>query len=300
MQIFRINQAAKAFAAIGLIAFSTSLAGARGVNPPDRPGIHPVTRANGDVIWGSNPRPRPRDIKDTLPRRRNGADGLLEFYWTKNGDQHPAYEKYRDTNSSSINKRRRFRQPNDPTITDWKQLVGHVGKGKSVVVAGNLNRDGTDAPDRTDAGWLFASLDSLPEVHWRIPDIAPVEADATIYTAVNLDIYLNNNPNGFLDGAWAVGDSLIDLGISIVDGKVPGLEGVLFATSDFFYDPFSEFGWSPFGGSASLLNSDAYQAESGQNALTILQEHIGVPSPASSLVLAVAGLASCKRRRSHG
>jgi len=97
--------------------------------------------------------------------------------------------------------------------------------------------------------------------------LSPFEGrDSTlgIFTAVNLDVYLANNPLGFLDGEWAVGQTLNELGVTIVDGKINGLKGIYFATTDFTFDAVSETGWVPIGGRDAWFNSDDFQIEHGE------------------------------------
>ncbi len=59
----------------------------------------------------------------------------------------------------------------------------------------------------------------------------------TIYTAVNEGLYMQSNPYGFLGGQYTIGASLRSLGINIVNGQIPGVLGIYFATTPFTFDP---------------------------------------------------------------
>jgi len=232
------------------------------------------------------------DVKDRIPRKKNGANGILNFYWTKGGSKHPNYDKYQEVNSGSASHPRRFRRPKDDTITDWWQQVGHVGKGKSEVHTGNLTKSTTRADQ-----WVFSPLNDIPAMFWRIPDLAPTEADATIYTGVNIKLYQASNPDGFLNGAWSVGDTIDSLGISVVNGVIAGLEGIVFSTTPLVFDPFSAIGWSPVGGAVNWLSSSSFQSVGMDNTINIVQQHVGVPTPGAVFIAGIAGLTALRRRR---
>ncbi len=152
--------------------------------------------------------------------------------------------------------------------TDWRQEI--IGQdGSSDVYGGNVRRN---------SPWRFHDLNTLPQVYTRIPDIAPVAGDPemTIYTAVNLDLYMTENPQGFLGGEWAPGDSLNDLGVKIVDGQVVGVEGIYWATTPFEFDPDPAGpGFVPSGGSGTLLSSTDLFYD-----LVIVQQHVDLASSA--------------------
>ncbi len=246
----------------------------------------------GHVTWGNDNLPPERDIHDTIPHRENGKKGILKFHWTKNGAKHPEYQEYSETNNSLYaDRKRRFVQPNDPTITDWWQRVGHEGKGNSEVFTGNLTRDAGRGGD-----WTFAPLMDLEGEHWSIPDLLPADDDATIYTAVNFGMYMDSNPFGFLDGAWSIGDTIDELNVSVVDGRISGLEGILFATTPFVFDAASEIGWVPVGGASTLLNSDDYQA-GRSGTIEIGGAHAGTPTPGTLSCIGIASLLAFRRRR---
>ncbi len=217
--------------------------------------------AAGNVTWGGD---TTDIILDTIP-----AGGKIKFFWTSGTYikglpvyKHPKYQTYEDANDTTQPVILRFHRPDDDTITDWCQVVTG-SNGKSKVYGGNIQRD---------SPWSFHPLSELPDEPWRIPDLAPNTADPelTIYTAVNLELYLSN-PNGFLDGEWTTGQTLDELGITIIDGQVPGLAGIYWATSDFTFDPDSETGWVPVDGNSAWLNSNVFHAGSGN--IEILAEH---------------------------
>jgi len=161
--------------------------------------------------------------------------------------------------------------------TDWKQTITSK-HGNTIVTAGNID---------TGSPWHFNEFTELPDVEWRIPDIAPssvVDSTATLYTFVNLEEYYNANPFGFLDGDWEVGQTLSQLGIDIIDGQIPGIEGIYWASTDFIFDAGSEWGFIPEGGSEALFNTDE-----SLDPLVILAQHTNVvsevvmPSPEISI-----------------
>jgi hypothetical protein len=150
--------------------------------------------------------------------------------------------------------------------TDWTQKIIRVG-GTSDVFGGNIEKR---------SPWQFYSLSSLPAVPARIPDLAPVGTpdDVTVYTAVNLKLYMIENPNGFLGGSWAPGQTLEELGLTIVDGQIPGVEGITWSTTPFQFDPDPAGpGFVPSGGDASLLNSESFPYS-----LMIIEQHATTPA----------------------
>lgn len=150
--------------------------------------------------------------------------------------------------------------------TDWTQKIIRVG-GNSDVFGGNIEKR---------SPWRFYNLSSLPPGPARIPDLATVDAPngVTIYTAVNLKLYMTENPNGFLGGAWAPGQTLDDLGLTIVNGTIPGVEGITWSTTPFVFNPDPAGpGFVPRGGPGSLLNSLSFPY-----ALMIVQQHATTPA----------------------
>jgi len=168
----------------------------------------------------------------------------------------------------------RFHQP--AGATDWKQTIVDPD-GTSHVFSGNIKK-GSD--------WEFYNLGLLPDVYFRIPDLAPISGDSstTIYTAVDLDLYLNNNPLGFLDGAWSVGQTLDDLGISIINGETLSLQGIYWATTQFEFDSNpSGRGFTPVGGDVFLLDTTTYAYD-----VVVLQQHTAIPEPSTLLLLSLS------------
>jgi hypothetical protein len=45
-----------------------------------------------------------------------------------------------------------------------------------------------------------------------------------------------SNPNGFLNGNYVIGDRIEALGVSIVNGSIPGVAGIYFATTELGFD----------------------------------------------------------------
>jgi hypothetical protein len=110
-----------------------------------------------------------------------------------------------------------------------------------------------------------------------------INTGATIYTAVNLGLYATNNPDGFLGGDWSPGQTLSQLGVQIVNGQIPGVEGIYWATTPFVFnsDPNTP-GFTPEGGDSNLLNSASYGDD-----IVILQQHLTpVPVPSSLVLIA--------------
>lgn len=182
-----------------------------------------------------------------------------------------------------------FHAPDD--ATDWKQTVTSPN-GNSTVFSANIHKD---------SPWAFEELELLPDIFTRIPDLAPISGDPglTLYTAVNLALYMNSNSLGFLDGAWSVGDTLSDLNIEIIDGAISGLEGISWATTPFEFnsDP-TGVGFTPIGGDANLLNSSLVGYD-----IVVLQQHAGTPVPEPTTMLLFAsgliGFVSAQWKSNH-
>lgn len=175
---------------------------------------------------------------------------------------------------------------NSEKPTDWHQTIWNKD-GTSQVYSGNI---------QSGSPWAFYDLDTLPDVNWRIPDLAPVSGgnpNLTIYTAVNLDLYYRDNPLGFLNGGWSEGQTLGQLGLTISDGVIPGVQGIYWATSEFVFDSDpSGPGFVPSGGLGDLLNSDTYSEPIG-----IIAEHSSIPEPGTWGLVALGGLVLILSRR---
>jgi hypothetical protein len=241
-----------------------------------------------DVSWGDKTDPNP--LIEIVPPAGT-AQGHLVFNWTKgDGQTHTGYTTYDATNATNLPLEVRLFRPKDKTITDWKQTVTN-GDGSSEVRAGNLKQG---------SPWSLQPLDDIADAFYRIPDLAPTQGGGTIYAAVNFDLYLQDNPEGFLDGGWTIGQTLRDLGLVIANGQIPGLAGILWATSEFAFDPNAAIGWSPVGGAATLLNSSDFQAANGDIVILAAHQTAPVPEPLTVTMLAAGGitwLASKRRRR---
>ena len=204
----------------------------------------------------------------------------IVFFWTKNGIPLTATWKaefqcgdgpeqsfpdltggFQHTNSTTENCKYTFTAPE--SATDWVQTItGNNGATKTR--AGNIKQD---------SPWTFEELSLLPEIHTRIPDLAPIaeeDSELTIYSAVNLRLYMTENPDGFLDGLWSIGQTLSELGVEIVNGEVAGIQGIYWATTEFEFDPDpAGRGFTPVGGDVNLLDSASYEHE-----IEILQQHV--------------------------
>jgi hypothetical protein len=242
---------------------------------------------NNTVDWGSTD-PNARPIGDELL-----SNGTLDFYWTTNGTQNPGYSAFHTNVAGNYT----FIEPNDPTLTDWHQTVSYNGMG-SAVAAGAIKRNpaNNQSPlDATGSGeWSFFSLDQLPDSGYEIPDFAA--GGTTIYTAVDLLTYITDNPLGPLNGQYQIGDSLNGLGLSIVNGMMPGVSGIYFATTPFTFDPNSATGFVPEGGASAWLNSQDYSGTFGGDlatgqGLSIIGIHDATtPEPTTYSLFTAAGL----------
>ncbi len=117
------------------------------------------------------------------------------------------------------------------------------------------------------------NLSGANNVSWRIPDLARVsEGDDhdTVYAIVDLSLYCAANPDGFAEGKWQVGDHLAAHDVEIVDGRVAGLEGVMWATKELDYGQLAHGEYKSIANSADLLNSGDNPGE-----LVIVAEHSG-------------------------
>lgn len=106
--------------------------------------------------------------------------------------------------------------------------------------------------------WAIDPGDILPGDIWRIPDLVPGPNEQeydTIYTLVDMPIYLQANPLGFNGGAWDIGFPISEYGVEIIDGMAEGLEGIQWATTPFVPDKSLMMGYSPSGGHETYLNS---------------------------------------------
>jgi hypothetical protein len=245
-----------------------------------------------DVSWGISADTTDKSDKNPLMEIVPPADtsqGMLIFEWTDaTGQKHTGYDTYiAGANATNRAIPTRLFLPKNTTITDWRQTVTN-GDGTSNVRAGNLKRD---------SPWILQPLDDIAGSYFRIPDLAPTSGGQTIYAAVNFNLYLANNPQGFLNGQWALGQTLSSLGLTITNGQIPGVEGILWATTEFVFDANSDIGWSPIGGASALLNSVDFQEANGD--ITILAAHTTMPEPSTMLLISLGcvGLLILQYRR---
>lgn len=214
------------------------------------------------------------ELVDANGVTRTHTESLATFDW----------EAYNDDNPGLVLPvSMKFIENSNETATDWRQTISDLVARKSTVYAGNIVRE---------SPWVFRPLNELPNVEWRIPDLAPASGEnLTVFAAVNLGLYLKSNPLGFLDGNWAVGDTLSELGIEIVNGQIAGLDGIAFSTTPFEFDPDPLGpGWVPTGGDANLLDSNNFPTD-----IVVLQQH--TPEPCTLTLLALGGLLLTRRRR---
>jgi hypothetical protein len=265
--------------------------------------IAPTLDQSGNVTWGPPPLidPTVNTIEDMIPGQgtpkppaiRNGSkpdsvSGTIEFYWS-DGDvpdpnhpgkriphKHPGYDAYTETNNGNDYKKRFFMPPLDDTIKDWHQTItikwSDDTTSTSKVEGGTIQHNRVKEESRnkeesrvvnTNNHWGFFSLDQLPKIGYKIPDLAPTGDDLTIYTAVDLLQYETHNPLGFLGGDYQIGQTIDQLGIKVVNGQISGLEGIYFSTTPFLFDPNSATGYVPDGGSSGWLNSADFESANG-------------------------------------
>jgi hypothetical protein len=262
--------------------------------------INPVTAPNGDVTWGPGPHGDP--VSEWVPSApASGGTGYLKFFWTRGATpggqpiQHEGFAAVEEFNGSGDDRHRNMKRPptaaGQPAITDWSQEVGSVsnaGEHKtSKVTAGNI----------AGRSWSFQPLADLDGIFGRIPDLGPSlgntePGDLIIYAAVNLGLYLSANPQGFLNGAWGDHQTLQQLNLQIVNGQIPGVQGMYFSETPFIFDPNSATGYVPMGG--TWFNSGSWQAQHGD--IQILGTH-AIPAPGAGGTVLLAGCLIAARRR---
>jgi hypothetical protein len=128
-----------------------------------------------------------------------------------------------------------------PTANGWRQTIVHPN-GISDVYAYNAPEDvGANGP-------------------WVIPDLLPAtpgHSSETIFTAVDLTLYNDHNPDGFVGGEWENGQTISELGVNITDGQADDVEGIYWARSEFIVGDGRNTP-IPSGGEEDLLNSQVY------------------------------------------
>jgi M6 family metalloprotease-like protein len=151
-----------------------------------------------------------------------------------------------------------------PAANGWRQTIVHAN-GVSDVYAYN-------AP--------YVQL----EADWVLPDLIPSAGGNfdTIFTAVDLGLYCQNNPDGFVDGEWENGQTLNDLEVVLVEGQAEGCEGIYWAESEFEVDLTGKSIPVPTGGMKDLINSIEYPTD-----LFIVAAH------SSSLLYQLPGPSCC-------
>lgn len=235
--------------------------------------------ANGNVTWGGD-KTDPAPIKDYRVPRRQVGPGALDFYWTIGStivphpddparsivtyEPHPSFDRVNEFNNEEKGRQLQMFRPNDQNeavqITGWaaRQVDGLGFESK--IVAGNIRRS---------SPWEFAPLSEITDA-WKLPLFGQMDGviGPTIYTAVNLPLYIEKNPFGLLDGQYDLDYLLDDLGY-ILDGELfasdnTKIEGIYFATSDWGLDPDDPLGLYPLAGKSTLLNSSIFQNDYGK------------------------------------
>ena len=158
--------------------------------------------------------------------------------------------------------------PKDPNLKDYNLLVtyknGETSDLRGIAIT-NTNPLG------------LASLNNIPGFNFNIPVLTTAVPGSTIYEAVDLTAYLADNPLGPVNGQYGIGDTVGSDGISIVNGQIPGIQGLFFATTDFGFDPNTPDGYVPLGGTSALLDSADFQSLNGPILIGTVVS--GVPEP---------------------
>lgn len=250
--------------------------------------------ANGNVTWGGD-KTDTAPIKDYRVPRKQIGPGALDFYWTQGTkvtphpddpdrfivtyEPHLSFDRLNEFNNEETSRKLQMFRPNDQNqavkITGWaaRQVDGLGFESK--VFAGNIKKG---------SPWEFAPLAEIADA-WKIPLFGQMDGDIigpTIYTAVNLPLYIEKNPFGLLDGQYDLDYRLDDLGY-VLDGELfardhTKIEGIYFATSDWGLDPDDPWGFYPIEGKATLLNSIIFQNDYGKIGIKTIYEPVPEPS----------------------
>ncbi len=261
---------------------------------PVPPALNPDS---GNVTWGIS-----GAIKVDVDLERFGRRGSkIRFRWTNAGEPHPRFGEYFEENETDTAQPRHFIEPytnpnlQELPVTDYQMGRYYPSNPNADYRSQVINLSGSAA------AWIPRPLEDIGTAQCRFAWLEGVtdtsDPAATIYSAVNLQLYIASNPDGFLDGLWQPGQLLGDLGLEIVNGRIDGLDGVVFASTPFVFDPTSEMGWAPIGGPSSLINSAGWEAEFGSiviDATTML-----VPAPGTAGTLLLVSLMACRRRRAR-
>lgn len=206
----------------------------------------------------------PMSVAEYIVRDYCPVGGQIEFYWTQDGVQLPPPIVVTTPGWHT------FSMP-PPGANDWHQTVTDA-TGKSTVYAGSFVSGGS--------GWEYGSgFEILPAPPWRIPDpipIIPLPGDNELYAAVNLGVYLTDNPWP----AIGIGDIA-----TISNGEIAGLNGVVFSSTEPVFDSQAPLGW----GNITPFTGDAL----------VVSVHSSVPEPATAALLALGCLLTigCRTRR---
>ncbi len=245
--------------------------------------IAPTLGPNNTVTWGNPP------YSHKLFTIDMSAGDV--FYWTDGDDKPNAdgtfpYHKDGDYGSFTAAKtgQYQFKPPKDGNINDyhWEDKKGNTLGGITFAAANGIQQ--------------FSPLINLPG-GFVLPWIADTGSGANLYEAVDLAAYIANNRNGFLNGNYQTGDSLDSLGLSIVNGQIPGVAGLYFATSELGFDRNSLTGIVPLGGPSTWLNSADYESRFGPLGIIGTIRMTDTPEPNTWGELVLGSLLLCCGRR---
>jgi hypothetical protein len=236
----------------------------------------PTLHTNNNVTWTNPSSSRPTFNIDM---------GLGQtFYWT-NGS----------TPGNGIGVQVYTADPNYGTFTATKggRYSFFVPKDKDVSDFVTKNRKGNqlnaEAFTNVALGPIHLEpIDDVPQLAFAVPLFGSLSGDGPpIYMGLDLSTYIDSNPNAF--GNYALAASLADLGLdNIVNGQIPSIAGLYFATGERGLDPNLPIGFAPLrGSSADWLNSAAYESAYGLIGVTGSLTSTATPEPSSGLLLLI-------------
>jgi hypothetical protein len=258
--------------------------------------ITPKVDAAGNVTWGDPPysSKTPLTLKDS---QLNIND---TFHWTNGSKPDP-----NDPTKQLFTDDPRYGgfSTGKKTGSSFKFYFPKDADGKTPEdLRVTRDRDGSQILIESFAASIlpknFTPFDTQPDIPFNLPWIASLGSGPPIYMGVDLGAYLLNSDaalNWHFDNGW----SLEDLGVTIVDGQIPGVAGLVFSTSMLEFDPNSSTGFVPMAGEGSWLNSDAYEAANG--AIGVVGTFTtAVPEPSAMWLVLAASAAVFWRHKSKG
>lgn len=162
-------------------------------------------------------------VTDRIP-----PHGAITFKWTKKGQTMTPPGVIIINNPTGTAVDHDFGNP-PAGATDIRQQVWGLKNNGSIsdVMIANIKQ--------VSGVWEYQPLSELPEVEWKIPDLIQTSPSfSTLYTAVNLDIYISSNPSPSI----SLGDVL-----TVDNGQISGLEGIYWSTTEFTFDQNSATGF---------------------------------------------------------